>query len=48
MIQYFLTKNNINFQIAKIDSDDIKLPKNYSLIRIEIKNDQENYSNSES
>jgi hypothetical protein len=42
MIQYFLTKNNINFQIAKIDSDDIKLPKNYSLIRIEIKNDQEN------
>jgi len=41
IIQYFLTKNEINFQISKIDGDDIKLLNNsYSLIAIGISDDR--------
>ena len=43
IIQYFLTKNEINFQISKIDGDDIKLLNNsYSLIAIGISDDRKN------
>ncbi|NEO57261.1 MAG: hypothetical protein F6K54_31860 [Okeania sp. SIO3B5] len=34
----FLIENNIDCTIHKVDSDEAKLPKNYSLIRIEIGN----------